>query len=58
MDELWNQAGFLRGIGGSLLPCDKGLSSLRRGFSFKYQLSLYVAVFYHIVANDHYLIGG
>lgn len=48
----------MRGIGGTLVPCDKGLSALRRGLPFKYQLCFFVATFYHIVANDKYLMGG
>lgn len=40
------------------MPCDKGLACIRKDFPWKFQLSLAVATFYHIVANDTYLIGG
>lgn len=52
------KAGFARGIGGSVIPADKGLSSLNKGLPFKFQLCFFVAVFYHIVANDPYILGG
>ncbi|CAM9815815.1 unnamed protein product, partial [Scytosiphon promiscuus] len=50
--------GLARGIGGSLVPCDKGLSSIRKDLPWSVQLCFLVAVFYHIVANDTYILGG
>ncbi|CAM9739825.1 unnamed protein product [Ascophyllum nodosum] len=50
--------GLARGIGGSLVPGDKGLKSIRKDLPWKVQLCFTVAVFYHIVANDNYIIGG
>lgn len=52
------QIGLARGIGGSLVPCDKGLSSIKKDLPWTVQLCFLVAAFYHIVANDNYVIGG
>eukprot|EP00752_Nemacystus_decipiens_P018298 g16414.t1 len=50
--------GLARGIGGSLVPCDKGLSSIKKDLPWAVQLCFAVACFYHIVANDTYILGG
>eukprot|EP00904_Undaria_pinnatifida_P006515 jgi/Undpi1/2994/HiC_scaffold_14.g06371.m1 len=50
--------GLARGIGGGLVPCDKGMSIIRKDLPWKVQLCFTVAAFYHIVSNDTYLIGG
>lgn len=50
--------GLARGIGGSLVPCDKGMSIIRKDLPWKVQLCFTVAAFYHIVSNDTYIIGG
>ncbi|CAM9655072.1 unnamed protein product [Ectocarpus sp. 13 AM-2016] len=50
--------GLARGIGGSLVPADKGLSSISKDLPWAVQLCFSVATFYHIVANDTYILGG
>ncbi|CAM9915558.1 unnamed protein product [Ectocarpus sp. 6 AP-2014] len=50
--------GLARGIGGSLVPADKGLSSISKDLPWTVQLCFSVATFYHIVANDTYILGG
>lgn len=55
---MWCQIGLARGIGGSLVPCDKGLSSIKKDLPWTVQLCFSVAAFYHIVANDNYVLGG
>lgn len=40
------------------MPADKGLSSLKKGLPWKFQLCFLAAFFYHMVANDTYIMGG